>query len=40
MPSNGQFEYEADWDDAIPFIGTGLTDSNWQEIVSDLHERD
>jgi hypothetical protein len=35
VPSTGRFEYEVDWDDAIPFTDW-TKDSNWQEIVSDL----
>jgi hypothetical protein len=35
VPSTGQFEYEPDWSDVIPF--DDWTDkSNWREIVSDL----
>ena len=31
----GKFEYEPDWDDAIPFT-EWTKDSNWREIVSEL----
>jgi hypothetical protein len=35
VPSNGQFEYEPDWSDSVPFTQWN-EDSNWRDIVSDL----
>ena len=35
VPSTGQFEYEPDWADAIPFTDWAK-DTNWREILSNL----
>jgi len=35
VPSTGQFEYEPDWADAIPFTDWDK-DTNWREILSNL----
>jgi hypothetical protein len=35
VPSNGRFQYEPDWTDAIPFT-EWTKESKWREIVSDL----
>jgi hypothetical protein len=35
VPSNGQFDFEVDWNDAISFPNWAK-DTNWREIVSNL----